>query len=222
MERHFDDELAALKHKLLRMGGLAEAMIAETVTALLKRDAKLLDSVYRQEEQLDRMQVEIDETCVRLIALHQPTASDLRLLLGVSRINGEIEHLGDKAVNIAEIGRKMIVEGECPTMDVIARMMDTATAMVKDSLHAFVNLDTARAREVISRDDRLDGFHDMVTTEIASTLGGSADTFMRAVSLVLIARNLERIGDHASNIAEDVIFVAEGRDVRHQPDKPSA
>lgn len=219
MERHFDEELTSLKRQILKMGGLAETMIREAVKALVQHDQELLQPIYDQENQVNHLQVEIDETCVRLIALHQPMAGDLRLLLGVSRINSELERLGDHAINIAGTVYRLLQEPQLKPFETIPEMVELASGMVKDSLHAFVHLDAAKARDVLSRDRALNALKDKVTAELMDYMRRDPSTISRALNLVIVARNLERMGDHAKNIAEDVVFVAEGKDIRHPFEK---
>lgn len=216
MERLFDEKLAALKNSLLEMSALAETMIEESARALMERDPGLLENINRQEERLDRLQVENDETCCQLLALYQPTAYDLRFLLGAAKISSETERLGDKAVNIAQIAHLLMQQEPLTPSGKLPQMARIAREMVKDSMHAFVNLDVPKARLIIPRDTALDNLKAEVTAELVELMKRDTETIERAIQFLLVARNLERIGDHATNIAEDVIFVAEGKDVRHQ------
>jgi len=215
MERHFDEELAHVKHLLLRMGALTEAMLDAAMQALVRNDRSLLDPIFTQEAQVNRLQIDLDEMCLRLIALHQPTASDLRFLLAVSKINTELERLGDEAVNIAETVTQLLAEPPLKPFEIIPQMVEIANGMVKDSLHAFVSLDTERARRVLIRDDKVDHLRDQVIAELLSYMRKDSSAIGRGMDLIIVAKKLERIADHATNIAEDVIFVAEGKDVRH-------
>lgn len=222
MERHFDEALQTLKHKLLKMGALAEAAIGEAVDALIKHDRRLLEPIHAQEDQINQLQVENDETCLHLIALHQPTASDLRFLLGVAKINSEIERLGDHAVTIADTVLKLLEAPPLKPFEIIPKMVSLATGMVKDSLHAFVNLDVAKARAVIYRDDTVNRLRRQIADELLDFMMQDKANIARALNLILVAQKLEKIGDHATNIAEDVIFVVEGKDIRHHVAKPPA
>jgi phosphate transport system protein len=216
MERHFDEELEGLKHQLLKMGGHAELMVEEAVKALVRNEPAVINSVMAHETIVNQLQISIDEDCLRLLALYQPAAGDLRFLLGVAKINTELERLGDHAVNIAEIVRRLLGEPQVKPFDVIPQMVNVAVAMAKNSLHAFVNRDVGRAREVLLRDDTLDDLRDRIIAELIGYMQRDPATIVRAVNLISVAKNLERIGDLATNIAEDVIFVVEGKDVRHQ------
>ena len=216
MERHFDEELEHLKHQLLKMGGHAEIMVEEAVRALVRNEPAVIDSVMSHENTVNQLQVAIDEDCLRLLALYQPAAIDLRFLMGVAKINTELERLGDHAVNIAEIVRRLLGEPQVKPYEIIPQMVQVAVSMVKDSLHAFVNQDVGRAREVLLRDDTLDDLRDRVVADLVCFMQRDPATIVRAVNLISVAKNLERIGDLATNIAEDVIFVVEGKDVRHK------
>ena len=224
MQRHVDQALAELKHKLLKMSALAEAMIAEALDLLVNKNESVLPTIMAREDQVNRLQVEIDEACLTLIALQQPAAFDLRFILGTVKTNAELERLADQAVNICNKAEHLLKEPPLKPFVIIPEMATIAKDMVRDSLHAFVNLDTIKAREVLLRDDQLDERKARLTVEMAAFMTHHPSTTTRALDLILIARNLERIGDHATNIAENAIFVAEGRDIRHRregkpPDK---
>jgi len=215
MERHMDDLLAGLKMQLLKMSAMTETMIADAVSMLVNRDVTLMKGVTEREQQVNLMQVEIDENCLNLIALHQPTAGDLRFILGAAKTNAELERLADQAVNICQKAEELIKEPPIQPFELVPPMAKVAGEMVKDSLHAFVNRDVARARDVLVRDAELDEYKRRITNELVKVMQADGTTVSRALALALVARNLERIGDHATNIAENAIFVAEGRDVRH-------
>jgi len=215
MERHFDTELDQLKQQLLKMGALAEAMIDSAVTALVERNASQLKQIYEQEKEVNNLQVSIDEDCLRLTALYQPAAGDLRFLLGASKINTELERLGDQAINICEVVNKLLQEPQLKPLIDIPKMVAIATDMVKDSLNAFVERNVEKARAVLMQDDQLDDLKDKIVAELTEFMAKDSGSVSRAIQLILVARSLERIGDHATNIAEDVIFVVQGRDIRH-------
>jgi phosphate transport system protein len=215
MQRHLDEELAALKHKLLKMSALAEAMIVDAVAVLVDKNEAALPHVARSEEEVNGLQVEIDENCLTLIALHQPAAFDLRFILGAAKTNAELERLADQAVNICDKAKKLLHEPPIKPFVIIPKMAAVALSMLKDSLHAYVNLDANQARTVLLRDDQVDEMKAQVTENMLAIMDTQRAAIKQAVSLILIARNLERIGDHATNIAENAIFVLEGRDIRH-------
>jgi len=215
MERHFDEELQALKLQLMKMSALAEAMIGEAVRALVDRDEKVIATVYEREKEVNHLQVVIDEMCLTLIALHQPAAGDLRFILGAAKTNSDLERLADQAVNIVDKTTKLLQEPPLRPFIIIPKMATLVRAMVRDSLHAFVNRDTKLAGAVLIRDDEVDALKRQITVELSELMTKDPGSVSRALALILIARNLERVGDHATNIAENSIFVVEGRDVRH-------
>lgn len=217
MDRKLDEKLTALRHQLLKMGAIAEKMIASSMQALIRQDRSLIVGITLDEQEMDRLQIENDEACVELIALHQPTASDLRMLFSIAKMNNEIERLGDHAVAISGIVTRLLQDPPLKPFDTIPRMLEIATAMLKDSLHAFVKRDVPTARLVLLRDDDLDKLTHTVIEELKGYMARDPANVTRALNLILIAMSLGRIGDHATNIAEDVIFIVEGRDVRHQP-----
>ena len=215
MERHFDEQLQTLKLHLIKMSALAETMIADAVKALVERNETVLPLIREREAQVNHMQIEIDEMCLTLIALHQPAAGDLRFILGAAKTNAELERLADQAVNISDKAGQLLQAPPLKPFVIIPEMATIARGMVRDSLHAFVNRDVEKARDVLLRDDQLDERKSRITVELSDFMAKESDTVSRALALVLIARNLERIGDHATNIAENTIFVVEGRDIRH-------
>lgn len=215
MERHFDTELMQLKQQLLKMGALAEAMIESAVKSLVDRDSAKLEQIYRQEQEVNSLQLAVDEDCLRLMALYQPTAGDLRFLLGVTKINAELERLGDQAVNICEIVERLLKEPQLKPLIDIPKMAGISSSMVRDSLNAFVDRDIAKAQAVLLLDDQLDDLRNRVVEELIEFMTREPGSVTRAVQLISVARILERIGDHATNVAEAVIFVVQGKDIRH-------
>ncbi len=216
MERHFDEELAGLKHTLVRMAGLAEDMIGDAMRMLVERDASVRDELNRHEVEVNQMQRDVDEICLKLLALHQPTASDLRFILGAIKTNSELERLADLAINILHKAQRLAEQPPLITFTVLPEMAALAAGMVKDSIHAYVNRSVDEARAVILRDARLNEMKAQATDKLLAMMRADAATLERAVNVLLVTRNIERIGDHAKNIAENAIFVAEGRDVRHR------
>jgi phosphate transport system protein len=197
------------------MSALAEKMIHDAVQVLVSRDAALAGNIRSHEGDVNRMQVEIDELCLELIATQQPAARDLRFILGVAKTNAELERLSDQAVNILEKAEDLINEPPLQQFSVIQEMARVAAEMLKDSLHAFVNEDVEKARFVLMRDDQVDNMKATVTKDLLECMKNDPSAINRALTLILIVRNLERIGDHATNIAENIIFVVQGRDIRH-------
>jgi phosphate transport system protein len=219
MERRFEIELHALRDRLLAMGGLAETMINKAVKALVERDETLVQAVLAHEEEMDLLCIEIDDRAFTRLALQQPMASDLRFLVASIKINSDLERIGDQAVSIALRARSLIRQPQLKPLIDIPRMATIVQEMVRHSLDAFVRRDPELARRVIDRDDEVDGLRDQVFRELLTYMMGDPTTIPRALDLMLISRNLERIADHATNIAEDVIYIVRGEDVRERGDK---
>ncbi len=214
-ERHFDEELKVLKEKLLQMAARAEEAIARSIKSLVDRDSHLSGKVIEQDPLIDALEIEIDEHCLKLLALRQPIAVDLRLIASAMKINGQLERIGDQAVNIAERALELVKEPLLKPLIDLPRMAALAQRMVKDSLDAFVNKDAALARSVCECDDEVDNLNEQVFRELLTYMMQDTSTINRAVHLMLIGRHLERIADHATNVAEDVIYLVLGKDIRH-------
>ena len=219
MERHFERELETLRERLLIMGGLAETMIHKSVKALVDREDPLIQAVLALEEEMDLLCIEIDDRCFTLLALRQPMASDLRFLVAGIKINSDLERIGDQAVSITLRARSLITQPEVKPLIDIPPMARLAQEMVRKSLDAFVRRDTDLARSVIEADDEVDTLRDQVFRELLTYMMGDPSTIPRALNLILVSRHLERIADHATNIAEDVIYMVRGEDVRERGDK---
>lgn len=219
MERHFEVELQALRDRLLTMGSLAETMIHKGIKALVDRDESLVQAVLAHEEEMDLLCIEIDDRCFTQMALRQPMASDLRLLVASIKINSDLERIGDQAVSIALRVRSLIGQPQLKPLIDIPRMASIVQQMVRASLDSFVRQDPDLAHKVIDRDDEVDSLRDQVFRELLTYMMGDTTTISRALDLILISRNLERIADHSTNIAEDVIYIVRGEDVRERGDK---
>jgi len=219
MERHFEADLHALRDRLLAMGSLAETMIHKGIKALVDRDAALVQAVLAHEEEMDLLCIEIDDRCFTQLALRQPMASDLRFLVGAIKINSDLERIGDQAVSIALRSRSLITQPQLKPLIDIPRMAGVVQWMVRKSLDAFMQRDPELARRVIDEDDEVDNLRDQVFRELLTYMVGDTSTIPRAIDLILISRNLERIADHSTNIAEDVIYIVRGEDVRERGDK---
>lgn len=215
MKRHFDEDLDSLRERLLHMGRLAEEMIQHAVAVVAERDASRIDEVRSREDAVNELHIEIDDWALRLIALHQPAAGDLRLITAAIKINSDLERVGDQAVNIAETGLYLCKEPKIQLFD-IPRMVELAASMLKDSLAAFSKQDVELARSVIRRDDEEDRLKSQTFNELVQLMQADASKIQRALDIILIARNLERVADHATNIAEDVVFMVLGKDIRHR------
>jgi phosphate transport system protein len=213
--RHFQDELEQLKTRLLEMGGLAEEEVRLAVQGLVDRDRDTIDRVLTGDEPVNGLHIEIDGRCFTLLALFQPMAADLRAIVAAVKINTDLERVGDLAVNIAEAARRYVTHPPVKKLIDIPRMASIAQSMLRDSLDAYVRRDTALARHVLNEDDGLDALKTQIFRELLTYMLQDQATIEPALDLILISRHLERIGDHATNIAEDVIFMVSARDVRH-------
>ena len=216
MERHhFEDELQRLKARLLNMAGLVEERAHQAIRALVERRAELAQKVIAGDKEINELQIDIDDRALKLLALQNPLASDLRLITAAMKINADLERIGDQAVNIAEHTQKLLRLPLLKPLIDIPRMAEMAEGMVRDSLDAFVNKDAELARRVLARDDDVDSLKDQLFRELLTYMMADPATIERALALILVSRSIERIADHATNIAEDVVFVVEAKDVRH-------
>ncbi len=215
MERHFVHDLDELKERLLWMGSLAERAVHEAVRAVLEGDETPAQTVLQGETAINELQIEIDDRVVHLLALQQLMAADLRFVLAVSRINNDLERIGDQAVNIAQSAIRIIRHPRVKPYVDLPRMSELAEEMMRDSLNAVVRRDVELARSVLLRDDQVDQLRDQIFRELLTYMMGDSSVVFQAFELILVAKNLERIGDHATNIAEDVIYMVVGHDVRH-------
>ena len=220
MERHhFETELAALRNQLLTMGGLVEERVHRAIQSLIHRKEEEARRIIATDKEINDLQIDIDDRCLKLLATQTPLAIDLRLITSAMKINADLERIGDQAVNIAENAIKMLAAPPLKPLIDLPRMAERAERMTRDSLDAFVRRDVALAREVLSQDDEVDGLKDTIFRVLLTYMMADPGTIERALSLILISRNLERIADHATNIAEDVIFIAEAKDVRHHAEE---
>ncbi len=218
--RHFQEELDVLKARLLEMGGLAEQRVRRAVQGLAEREHELIESVLIGDEPINALQLEVDDRCLKLLALHQPMATDLRAVMAAVKINTDLERVGDLAVNIAEAAKRYAMHPPVKKLIDIPKMADIAQAMLRDALDSYVKRDTALARQVLHQDDSLDALKTQIFRELLSFMLKDPSTIEAALDLILVSRHLERIGDHATNIAEDVIFMVSARDVRHNAPEP--
>jgi len=215
MQRHFHEELEGLKQTLLAMGGLVEEQIHRVMRALIERDDALAQEIIDRDRRVNAMDVEVDEKCVELLALYQPAAGDLRFITTAMKIVTDLERIGDQAVNIAQRAIELNREPQLKPYIDLPRMAERAGQMVKESLDAFVNRDTALARRVCAEDETVDALKEQVFRELLTFMMEDPRTIPRAIRLILISRFLERVADHATNIAEMVIYLVEGKMVRH-------
>jgi phosphate transport system protein len=213
--RHFEGELDQLKTRLLAMGGLAEDRVRAAVECLVARDGAAADGVIAGDAPINELHIEIDNRCFTLLALYQPMAVDLRAIVSAVKINTDLERVGDLAVNIAEAAKRYLRHPPVKELIDIPRMAAIAQGMLHDALDAYVRRDVALARTVLDQDDALDGLKTQVFRELLTYMLQDPSTIEPALDLILISRHLERIGDHATNVGEDVIFMVSARDVRH-------
>ncbi|GKS58477.1 phosphate transport system regulatory protein PhoU [Nitrospira sp.] len=222
MLRHFDEELAQLKAKLLRMAGLAEEQIENALQALTARDSVLATKVIEGDLRVNQLDVEIDEGCIELLALHQPAARDLRFITTAMKIASELERISDLAESISTRTLELNEEPQLKPYIDIPRMGKWATVMVKESLDSFVRGDVRLARKVLKDDDFVDDLMGQLFRELLSYMIEEPRTITRAIRLLFVAKSIERIADHATNIAELVVYLVEGKIIRHTVPTSSA
>lgn len=215
MERRFETELKSLKGRILEMGGYVEQAIDVATDALHSRDASRLDDVYPLERRINEAHVSIDSQCVELLARQSPFAADLRLIIAIIKINTDLERMGDQAVNISYNAEHYLKDRRIDLADDLAKMAASVKIMVRNALDAFMRQDTVLAQQVLEADDEVDGYKKRMFDQLLPFMKQEPTLVESALDLILIARNLERMGDHATNIAEDVIFACTGEDVRH-------
>jgi phosphate transport system protein len=214
--RQFSVELEELHEKVLQMGGMVESAIHRSVRALMDRDPEQARQVLREEARINQMEIAIDNLTTRLLALRQPMAKDLRFLTAAMKINTDLERMGDLAVNIAQRALSLTAQAPVTALIDIPKMAQLVESMLLRTLDAFVKADAEIAISVLVADDEVDTLRDSVYQELVSYMQKDPTTVPAAVDLIFVARNLERIADHATNIAEDVVFLAKGVDVRHR------
>ena len=215
MERHREQELQELRQRLLWMGSLAERAVHNAVRSLVEGDTKLAESVMEEEAAINSLQIEIDERVLRLLALQQPMAVDLRMITAAMKINADLERIGDQAVNIAQCVSFLLQYPQVKPYIDIPRMSELAEGMVKDALDSFVKRDVDLAKQILLRDETVDQLRDQLFRELITYMMERPSVIVPAFQLTLVARNLERVADHATNIAEDVIYMVLGQDIRH-------
>ena len=215
MERHFERDLEELKERMLWMGSLSERSVHQAVHSVLDADEKLAHAVLSEENVINELQIEIDDRVVHLLALQQLMAADLRFVLAIARINNDLERIGDQAVNIAQSAQRIVRHPRVKPYVDLPRMGELAERMVRDSLDSLVRRDIELARSVLARDDQVDQLRDQIFRELLTYMMGDSSVVYPAFELILVAKNLERIADHSTNIAEDVIYMVAGSDVRH-------
>ncbi|MCX6564832.1 MAG: phosphate signaling complex protein PhoU [Candidatus Aminicenantes bacterium] len=215
MERVFDEELQFLREKLLRMAVSVEDALSLAIEALKDQKEEPARKVLKNEDNINLLDIEVDEICMRLLALRQPMAGDLRFITSAMKISNDLERMGDLAVNVAELALELARLPLLKPLIDIPRMARMAQAMVRDSINAFINRDEALARDVCIRDDEVDALDDQILRELLTFMMEDPHTVRRAVALILVSRNLERLADHATNIGEDVIYMVKGKTIKH-------
>ena len=213
--RHFVEELEQLKTKLLEMSSLVEAAIQRSISAVIQKDRSAAEEVFRNEARINEIEIEIDEFAINLLALKQPMAADLRLIVAALKINTDLERMGDLSVSIAERAMSLMEEPVIKPMIDIPHIAGLVQSMVRKSLDAFVARDADLARSVLASDDAVDSLRTACYHELVSFMEKDPQNIQQALDLLAITRNLERIADHSTNIAEDVLFLVKGIDVRH-------
>jgi len=216
MTRHFRIEIERLKKKILHLAAMVEENLQTAVRSITDKDVKLADEVISSDMSIDSREVEVEEDCLKILALYQPVAADLRYVIAVMKINNDLERIGDLAVNIAERSRPIARNIGTPVPFDLPGMLDVTLSMVKASVDALVTSDTQMARQVCADDDEVDNRHKEAFKAVQEKLRSEPALSEYFVSLLSVSRNLERIADHATNIAEDVIYMIEGEIVRHQ------
>jgi phosphate transport system protein len=221
MQRQIDVELNALRATILAMGQAVERAVDEATGGLIERNAERLDQVRAIEDQINLFHLEVDEKCLKIIASQSPLAADLRMILAIIKINADLERMGDQAMNISYNVRDYLTKAPLEQATRIGEMAATVKSMVRDAMEAFVKSDVALSEKVLLRDDEVDEGKHSTFRELIIVMKQKPEHVEAAVDLMLVSRNLERLGDHATNIAEDVIFASTGKDIRHGGFTPS-
>lgn len=220
--RHFHEELELLKSKLVAMSGIAEEMVRNAVEALIERDVELAQEVVKSDERLDELEITIDDLAINLLALQQPLAKDLRFITAAMKIGNDLERVGDHAVNIAEELEFLLEAVPIPMLPEVEEMARVANEMLSDALNAFVLGDSAMARSVVERDDRVDELHENNFRILLTHMMEDPRKITAGMDLFLVSGNIERIADLATNVAEEVVFFVEGRTIKHHAEKKAS
>lgn len=215
MERILDSQLEDIKKQILIMGGYVEKALTDVISALMDRDNEKFDLIHQTEKKINEDHKKIDNACMGFLAKQGPVAKDLRLVLAIIKINTDLERMGDQAVNIAYTGKDYLTRKPLQSLKEVARMSEIVRDMVRQSLDSFVRSDIQVAQSVLNMDDSVDAMKNNLLKEMTKHIKAHPEDTEAALDIILMARNFERLGDHATNIAEDVIFVSTGKDVRH-------
>ena len=219
MTTHFEDELAKFKEVLLTMGSYAESSVSQAIQAVTDRNDQLAEQVQNNDDIMDHYEIEIDDMAINLLA-KAPLATDLRLITVAMKISQNLERIGDEATTIARRALELNTEPQLKTFIDIPRMASIALGMLKESLDAFVNKETEKARAVVPRDKEVDALNHQLYRELSSYMVENPSTIGRCLNLMTVSKSLERVGDHAANIAEEVVYLCEARDIRHEANLP--
>lgn len=221
MSRHFEERVQDLNDQLLLMSGRVEAIIRKAVESLQRRDGALAEEVFRDDRVIDRMEMDIEERCIELLALQQPLARDLRLITSALKISNDLERVGDHAVNIAGCAKTLLGLAPMRPASDLPELAEKAIGMLRESLDAFVRRDADAARALVRRDDEVDALNRRLFAELLGRMVGDPNAIEASMAFVLVGRNLERIGDLATNVAEEVVFIAEARVIKHHAEDPA-
>jgi phosphate transport system protein len=221
IDRHYDEELQELRHLVLEMGGFVEKQVADAMRSLVDRDEEFARLVIERDKTVNRMDVQIDDICLRLLALHQPAGRDLRLITTALKITTDLERSGDMAENIAERAIELSREPQLKPLIDLPRMAAIAQGMLRQALDAFVREDSDMALQVCHQDDSVDQLADQLLRELLTFMMESPQTISRALRLIFVSKYIERLADHATNIAEMVIFMVKGKSIRHMDHLPT-
>ena len=221
IDRHYEDELRELRRRVLEMGGFVEKQISDAVRALMERDVAEAERIIARDHTVNRMDVEIDETCLRLLALHQPAGRDLRLITTALKINADLERAGDMAQNICERAMELSLEPQLKPYVDLPRMARMTQEMLHDCLDAFVREDVDLALQVCRADAAVDALMQQIFRELISYMVEDPETISRAMRIIFVSKYLERVADHATNIGEMVVFMVKGKSIRHLEEPPS-
>ncbi len=222
MQRHFEESIEELKAQLLHMSGLAERIVRKAVEALQRRDPALAEEVFRDDKAIDRLEIDIEERCIDLLALQQPLARDLRFITSALKISNDLERVGDHGVNIAGCAKTLAGQPAIRPLADLAPLAEGAIGMLRESLDAFVRRDADAARRLVRRDDEVDELNRHLFGELLARMVRNPSEIEGLMAYVLVGRNLERIGDLATNVAEEVVFIAEARVIKHHAEDPAA
>lgn len=215
IDKHYEQELQQLKDAILKMGGIVEEMLQKSMKALAEHDMSSAKNMIGTDDEVNQLEMDIDNRCLKLLALHQPTASDLRFITIGLKISKDLERMGDLAVNIGQHTLNLYAAPKVNFSEKLVLLAQSSQNMVKQALDAFVTQDVAQAQKVCEEDDIVDQYNKEIQEQLIEFLKHHPESLPSPIHILLIARQFERIADHATNIAEEVIFMAQGKDIRH-------